>query len=233
MFALNLDLDAVVFDLDATLINLGEHVDWRRAQAEIAEAYTALGCSPQDVEACGVKGLFGMLDEMWETNTRKLGAEKADSVQSQVYDLLHVHEESGVPRCSLMPGCRDALNWVKEQEIRMGVCTSNSQDTAEQALNTQRLSNYFDVVIGRSTAYKMKPSPDQLKACYERLGARPENSVFVGDSHKDVLAGKVLGSYTVAIPVYFTRLDKVKEAGVDAIINSLSELPRTLLEIKT
>ena len=125
------------------------------------------------------------------------------------------------------------MNWVRDQGLPMGICTSNSQAAAEQALNARGLGHYFDAVIGRSTAHRMKPSPDQLKACYERLGARPENSVIVGDSHKDVMAGKTLGSYTIIVPVYFTRLDRVKEAGADAIIDSLSELPRALSAIRT
>ncbi|HUV34169.1 MAG TPA: HAD family hydrolase [Candidatus Desulfaltia sp.] len=227
-----LNIDSVVFDLDATLINLGEHVEWRKAHIEIAEAYTDLGCSPLDVEACSGRGLFGMLDEMWEINIKKLGAEKANSIQIEAYNILHAHEEKGVTGCTLMPGCLDALNWVKDQEVPMGICTSNSQATAEQALKAQSLSHYFDAVIGRSTAHRMKPSPDQLKACYEQLGAKPENSVIVGDSHKDVMAGKALGSYTIAIPVYFTRLDRVKEAGIDVIIDSLAELPQALAAIK-
>lgn len=228
-----LNIDSVVFDLDATLINLGGHVDWRNAHVEIAEAYITLGCSPLDVEACNDMDLFSMLNEMWETNMNKLGIEKANNIQSEAYSILNAHEEKGVPGCSMMPGCLDALNWVKDRGVPMGICTSNSQATAKQALKAQNLSHYFDAVIGRSTAHRMKPSPDQLKACYKQLGAKPENSVIVGDSHKDVMAGKVLGSYTIVIPVYFTRLDRVKEVGVDVIINSLAELPRALTTIKT
>ena len=219
--------------MDATLINLGEHVEWRKAHVEIAEAYAALGCSMQDVEACSGKGLFSMLEDMWEANIMKLGVEEANRIQAEAYDILHRHEEEGVSRCTLMAGCLDALDWLKDHRIPLGICTSNSQEVAEQALETQGLSPYFDVVIGRSTAYMMKPSPDQLRACYHLLGANPENSVFVGDSHKDVLAGKALGSYTIAVPVYFTNLDEVKAAGVDLIIESLADLPRALLEVKT
>ncbi len=34
----------VVFDLDATLVDLGEHVRWREAQGEIVKTYRALAC---------------------------------------------------------------------------------------------------------------------------------------------------------------------------------------------
>jgi HAD superfamily hydrolase (TIGR01509 family) len=233
LIVLTLGFESVVFDLDATLINLGEHVNWRRAQGEITRAYVTRGCSQDDVDACSAKGLFAMLEELWEINQSKLGAVKADVIQGEAYTILDSYEEKGVPHCSLMPGCIEALDWLESEGVPMGICTSNSQETAEQALKTLGLDRYFKAVIGRNTVYRMKPHPDQLKACYERLRVRPDRSVVVGDSHRDVLAGKALGSYTIVVPVYFTRLDKVKEAGADLIIGSLAELPDALAGIKT
>jgi HAD superfamily hydrolase (TIGR01509 family) len=229
---LTLGFDSVIFDLDATLINLGEHVDWRRAQGEIAQAYTSLGCSQEDVEACRAMGLFGMLEELWEINRAELGSAKADLIQNAVYAILSGYEERGVPNCSLMPGCMEALDWLEGKGVPMGICTSNSQEAAAHALKALGLDTYFKAVIGRNTAHRMKPHPDQLKACYEALAARPDRGVVVGDSHRDVLAGKALGSYTVVVPVYFTRLDRVKEAGADTIIGSLAELPEALASIR-
>lgn len=221
-------VDSVVFDLDATLINLGEHVEWRRAQGEVAKTYLAGGCSRLDVEACGANGLFRMLDEMWSINKGRLGEDKAEEIQREAYEALDRHEEKGVEKCSLMPGCIDALGWIRERGVPIGVCTSNSQKTAERALRLRGLDVYVKALVGRSTAYRMKPAPDQLKACYDSLGADPTRSVMVGDSHNDVKAGKAMGSYTVAVPVYFTRLDKLEEAGVDTVIGSLAELPGVL-----
>ena len=229
---MTIHFDSVVFDMDGTLINLGEHVEWSKAQAKIAKAYTELKCNPQNLEACSSKGLFEMMDDMWQINIKQFGSRKANKIQTEVNNILCRYEIKGVPHCSMMPGCMSALSGLKEQRIPMGVCTSNIQATAESALKKLDLNHYFKSVMGRSIAYRMKPSPEQLEACYKQLGAEPNNSVYVGDSHKDVLTGKALGSYTVAIPIYFTRLEKVKEAGVDIIIDSLSKLPQALVDIK-
>jgi phosphoglycolate phosphatase-like HAD superfamily hydrolase len=77
----------------------------------------------------------------------------------------------------------------------------------------------------------MKPSPDQLRECLRQLNLRPKRSVMIGDSHKDVLAGKDLGTYTIAIPMYFSRVDKIIEAKVDKIIENLHELPDALISL--
>ncbi|MCW4049434.1 MAG: HAD-IA family hydrolase [Candidatus Bathyarchaeota archaeon] len=223
-------IEAIVFDLDATLVNLGGKVEWRQAHQDIVQAYIEHGCDEDDVQACSVKGLFTMLEEMWEIN--KGNRDDAEEVQKNAYQILSDYEQHGSQQSELMEGCIETLDWVKEQGLPMGVCTSNSQESAEKAIEVQGLAHYFEAVIGRSTLHRMKPYPDQLLACFEKLGVKASNGVMIGDSHKDVLAGKAAGSYTVAIPVYFTRLDRVKEAKPDVIINSLHELPNTLKTIR-
>jgi HAD superfamily hydrolase (TIGR01549 family) len=217
--------------MDATLINLGEHVEWSDAQEEIKKTYIECGCTEEDVNACSSKGLFPMLEAMLDENENKFGVDKAEDIQTSVYDILSGYEERGSTECTLMPGCIDTLEWLTDQGFPLGICTSNSLDAALKALRKKGIEHYFKVVIGRSAAYRMKPSPDQLIACLKALNADPKNSIMVGDSHKDVLAGKALGCYTVAIPVHFTRLKQLNEAKPDKILKSLAELPKLIMEL--
>jgi len=225
------NVDAVVFDLDATLINLGGFVEWRRAHQDIVRTYVEYGCDEEKVEACSARGLFTMLEEMYDLNAVVYGAPRAAEIQEAAYAVLSGYEETGSLRCTKMTGCVEALEWMKETGIPMGICTSNSQTSAEKTLRQEGLVHYFKAVVGRTTRHRMKPHPDQLIECYSILGVEPSRGVIVGDSHKDVIAGKAVGSYTIAVPVYFSRVEKILEAGVDKIIDSLAELPEALLDI--
>ena len=40
-------------------------------------------------------------------------------------------------------------------------------------------------VIGRDTVETFKPDPESLLAAVDRLGVRPERTLFVGDSERD------------------------------------------------
>ena len=223
--------DAVGLDLDATLINLGGCVEWRKAHEDIVKTYLEHGCDEKNVEACSAKGLFTMLEEMYDINAAAHGESRAVEIQEAAYYVLSGYEETGSQRCTKMTGCVEALEWVKGTGIPMGICTSNSQTSAEKTLRQEGLAHYFKAVVGRTTRHRMKPHPDQLIECYRILGVKPSRGAFVGDSHKDVIAGKAVGSYTIAVPVYFNRVEKILEAGVDRIIDSLAELPQALLEI--
>jgi pyrophosphatase PpaX len=224
----SLNVQGIVFDLDATLINLGGFVEWRKAHEDIVESYIEMDCNDETVHACSAKGLFNMLDEMYVNLIEKRGEEGAKEAQGTAYDILSSYEERGVQSCTLMDGCVSTLDWVKEQGVPMGICTSNSTKSALAALELQGLEEYFDAVIGRTVGFPMKPHPAQIVECFRLIKVDPSKGVMVGDSHKDIIAGKKAGTYTVGVPVYFTKLDLMKEAGVDVIIDMLSELPEIL-----
>ena len=223
-----LNVQGIVFDLDATLVNLGGFVEWRRAHEEIVESYLEMDCDDETVQACSAKGLFNMLEEMYVSLIDERGEDGAKATQEVAYGILSSYEEKGVEACTLMDGCVSTLDWVKERRVPMGICTSNSTNSAHSALKVQGLEHYFGAVVGRTVGLPMKPHPAQLEECFRLLGVNPEKGVMIGDSHKDILAGKAAGAYTVGIPVYFTKLDLMKEAGVDVIIDSLHQLPEVL-----
>jgi phosphoglycolate phosphatase-like HAD superfamily hydrolase len=224
----DLNIDGVVFDFDGTLINLGGHVEWRKAQEEVVQSYLDHDCAEDTVQACNAKGMFTMLDEMYGNLQDERGEEEARTVQDSIYDLIRDYEVRGVDSCVIMDGCTSTLDWLSERGVPMGVWTSNSARSAEEALKLQGLRHHFKVVLGRSVDFPMKPHPAQLLECFRLMGVDPARGIMVGDSHKDILAGKAVGSYTVGIPVYFTRLELMKEAGVDVIIESLNDLPAVL-----
>ena len=225
----SLCFDGVVFDLDATLVNLGEHVDWRRAQEEVVKIYLACGYGEEELKQRGTRGLFGLLNVVHEELATRRPKDEATKIQGKAFDVIEAYEMRGVEACGLMPRCLDALNWLRKRSIFMGVCTSNSIVAAEKILDSCGLASYFSSVVGRSIDLKMKPNPDQIEVCLRKMGVEPRRAVTVGDSHNDVLAGKAAGTFTVAVPVYFTRSETLNAAKPDAVIKSLHELPRALL----
>jgi len=227
-----LSIRGVVFDLDATLVNLGEHVKWREAQDQIIEAYRDCGCSDSDLALCSSKGLFNLMYEMDTRLSALRSPVEMTVIREDIWTILDKYEREGVERCGFMPGSYESLTWLKENCVKMGVCTSNSGNVAEKVLHKLGVSSYFDSVIGRTIGLRMKPHPDQVLACFEGIGVNPRDGVMVGDSHNDVLAAKAAGTRAIAIPVYYTRKEALEAAKPDAIVRSMIELPKVLLTLK-
>jgi HAD superfamily hydrolase (TIGR01509 family) len=223
-----LRVEGIVFDLDATLVNLGGFVDWRAAQRQVAEAYLACGCSEEAVNRCGERSLFDMLNLMEEELQAMHPRDNANQIQGRAYAIIDACEAQGVDQCQLMPGCMETLEWLREHGFKMGIATSNSQEVTERILELRGLCGFFSAVVGRTPELRMKPHPDQILACFEKLGVDPRRGVVVGDSVRDVKAAKAADVYVVAVPARFTRRETLEQAGADSIISSLGELPTVL-----
>ncbi len=221
----------VVFDLDATLVDLGEHVRWREAQDEVVEAYLACGCSEQDLASCTSKGLFNLMHEMDTRLSARKPADEMRGIREGIWSVLDSYEGEGVEKCGFMPGTIEALDWLKTRRIKMGVCTSNSGAVAKQVLENLGVSTHFDSVVGRTLGLRMKPHPDQVLACFNEMRVAPSEGVMIGDSHNDILAGKAAGAKTIAIPVYFTRKEAMEAAKPDTIVKSIRELPEAFISL--
>ena len=218
-------LQGIVFDLDATLVNMGGYVNWREAKKRVIETYIRCKCPEDMILQFSERGLFNMLNLVRDENEANMTPQLVEKIQREVYDALEKCEMVSVNRCELMPGCDPTLQWLKDKGVKMGIATSNSETVAHGILKVRGIDHYFTSVIGRRPELKMKPHPDQLLECLREMGVRPENGIMVGDSPKDVGAAKAAGMFVIAIPAYFTKLESLREAGVDLIIESLEGLP--------
>jgi len=221
-------VEGVVFDLDATLINLGGFVNWKKAHIMAKEAYLTSGCPEEMINRLGETGLFNMLNMVREENALIIEATEVERIQKKAYETIESCEWEGTSNCHLLPGCSSTLSWLKDQGIHMGVATSNSQDVADWILESKNIRGYFSSVVGRRPELRMKPYPDQILKCLEEMMVEPSRSVVVGDSVKDVQAAKSANIIAIAILSYFTRRQALEEAGADQLIETLKDLPEIL-----
>ena len=214
----------IVFDMDATLVNLGGFVDWRHAHHQAKRAYLECGCPPELIEELGERNLFDMMNLVREENVRSMDDEAVRGIQRSVYAAVEACELEGIGQCSLMPGCVEALDWIRSRGLVMGVATSNSELVAEKVLESRGIRGYFSAVVGRRPGLRMKPHQDQILKCLEEMGVDPSQGLVVGDSVKDVQSGKSANVPVVSIPSFFTSREAIERLGADVIIGSLREL---------
>ena len=70
-----------------------------------------------------------------------------------------------------------------------------------------------------------KPHPEPVLTALERLGSKPEEAAFVGDSPFDMGAGKAAGVFTVAVSWgKIHPVERLLETGADAVVHSPEEL---------
>lgn len=83
--------------------------------------------------------------------------------------------------------------------IAMGIVTGKGRRSADISLREWGLSPYFDVVITGDEVTRPKPHPEGILSAMKQLHATPAETIFVGDSNVDILAGRAAGLKTVGV----------------------------------
>lgn len=162
--------DAVVYDLDGTLVRLT--VDWATLEAEIERILRDANVELSNFDA-------------WEM----LDAAESAGVGSEVESLIAAAERDGA-RESVRLSLADTI----DTRLPVGVCSLNCEAACRIALETHGLATHIDSVVGRDSVAERKPAPEPLLAVIESLGVNPERTLFVGDSAGDEEAATRAGT---------------------------------------
>jgi len=112
---------------------------------------------------------------------------------------------------------------MKEDGYRVGVVTNSPSDYNTAWITHKKLHNHFDTVITADDVGMPKPAPDSiLKAC-AKLGVKPKNTVYAGDTEADIMAAKNAGCIPIGIISGGTERRVLRELGAAYVFKNLTE----------
>jgi phosphoglycolate phosphatase len=159
--AVTADHDAVVYDLDGTLVRLD--VDWDAVTEDAAAVLSARG-----IDTAGMN-LWDVLERAQEGGFRpKIEAVIAD------------HERAGARTASRLPLAEELPT-----DVPAGVCSLNCEAACRIALEMHDLDRHVDTIVGRDTVGAHKPDPEPLLTAIRGLATEPRRALFVGDTDRD------------------------------------------------
>ena len=94
---------------------------------------------------------------------------------------------------------------------------------AREILRGLGLLDLFALVVGGGEAAR-KPDPAGVALILDRIGARAEDTVFVGDSPVDVLTAKNAGLSLVAVTWGLSSRDELVRAGAENLADKPADL---------
>jgi pyrophosphatase PpaX len=123
----------------------------------------------------------------------------SDAVQSRaVSDYYECYRTQVSTRGLVFPGITDLLRKIKVSGHRLALFTGVEKNMMEYTLSPFKLSEFFEVKITADDIQKSKPDPEGINLALTRIKASPKESIYVGDSPTDIIAGKRAGVLTGA-----------------------------------
>ena len=214
------ELDAVLFDLDGTLLDTAH--DLVRALNTVCKEADQRAPNHDDAARYVSHGAMGMV---------KFAFPKAGDAEHERHRarLVDIYAAGLTVDTTPYPGMPDVIYALESQGLRWGVVTNKMRYLAEPILQHFDFCKNCATLIGGDTADHNKPHPAPIQMALDNLGVTPSRALYVGDAEKDVLAGRAAGVRTVAVTWgYIVPETNPIEWGADYTIDS----PRDLLELR-
>ncbi|MEH6726907.1 MAG: phosphoglycolate phosphatase [Hyphomicrobiales bacterium] len=166
---------SIVFDLDGTLIDSAP--DLQKIANELLQADDHAPISL--IETCSFigNGASVFVEKMCAAR----GVPKSSEVH-YIEAFLKAYQ-SAFGLTELYPGVLAALEKLKAQGHKLGICTNKPIGPCRAVLEHLKLTNYFDTIIGGDSLPVKKPDPATLFAAFDALDGGV--SIYVGDSEVD------------------------------------------------
>ncbi len=217
------DIDAVLFDLDGTLIDsapdLGAAADKMRTDRGMP-GLPLLQYRP--MAGSGARGMLGV--------AFGIAPGHAD------YELMRQEFYRNYERCMtertlFFNGVPQLLQALAQRSLPWGVVTNRAARFTEPLARSMPLFSSAGTVICGDTTPHIKPHPAPLLEAVRRLGRSPSRCLYVGDDERDMIAGRAAGMGTVAASYGYLGVSGDTAAwGAHATIHAPLELLKLLLK---
>ncbi len=173
----DLPVQAIVFDLDGTLIDSAPGL-----RAAACAMLADLDLPQPDLRT--VIGFIGRgAPTLVERALHWAGADPA-AHPGALRSFLDHYDRDPLSGTTLYPGAQALLDRLAARGLKLGLCTNKPEAPARAILAALSLGP-FDAVLGGDSLPVRKPDPAPLLRVISDLGAKPSGTVYVGDSITD------------------------------------------------
>ena len=210
---------AVCFDFDYTLADCTDSI-----VAGFQHGLTRLGWPSPDRET--VRETVGfMLEDSYSMLTGDLDPARQAEFRAL---FTEVARDLQIKDTVLLPGGEELLRGLKEHGVKTAIVSTKRGDTIQLILERLGLADTVKLVVGSGDVKRPKPDPEGLLFVLDRLGVRPGDALFCGDTILDAGAAQNAGTHFAAVLGGTTPAEAFDRFSPDHISPDLWDLIRWL-----
>ena len=208
-------IDAVIFDLDGTLLDTLE--DLKDAVNAALEKYKMPVRTLEEVRTFVGNGVRKLM-------IRAVPDGEADPQFEEVFAYFRsYYKEHCNEKTTPYEGIMELMHELRGRGIKMAIL-SNKFDAGVKALNEKYFAEYTDVAMGEIPGSKRKPDPEMLNMVLQLLGVEKEHALYVGDSDVDILTARNAGVRCISVTWGFRDEEFLIDHEAGILINRPLEL---------
>jgi putative hydrolase of the HAD superfamily len=215
---------AILLDLDNTLVDF---VKMKRNSVHAAvEAMRKAGLKLGEKEA--FEKIFAIYEKYgWEDQKafQKLLLKTQGKVDYKIlaHGILAYRKEKA-NHLVLYEGVKETLHSLKEKGLKLGIVTDALKLQAYTRLVALGVEDFFEVIVCFDDTKEKKPSQLPFAAALSKLGLKPEEVLFVGDSFQKDIAGAEKFGMQTAWAKYGKSYDEKTDVQPDFVLEKFGDL---------
>ncbi len=210
-------IDAVIFDVDGTLLNSLE--GYRIAASRATEPFG------YDVSYEAVRKALNLNRPFWDAIIPE-GKPRDKATIAKLRDETMRHwPEVLAEFVDILPGLEGCAGDFARRRRPFRNLYGFSGGVAARPLRKAGLLEYFEVIVTRSDVQNHKPDPEGLLKCIDEMDLDPEYTAYIGDSPHDVQASLAAGVMSVGVLTGAGDSASLSEAGAHRMLEDIAGLP--------
>jgi 2-phosphoglycolate phosphatase len=214
-------LEAVLFDLDGTLIDTAP--DFAVVVNQLRQRHGKTELDYAAIRATVSHGARALV-------TLAFGLNQADkNFEALRQELLMLYSQHLCIKTQLFPGINKLLDWIEQQSLPWGIVTNKPRQYAEPIIATLQLAKRCQVLVCPDDVKQTKPHPEPMLLACQHLQCNNHNTLYIGDHRRDIEAGKNANMHTMAATYgYIDPSDPAANWGADCAVDHAEQIQRYL-----
>ena len=214
------NIDAVLFDLDGTLIDSAPDLGAAADKMRVDRGLTSLPLTQyRPMAGAGARGMIGVAFKLTPLDA---------AFESLKEEFFVNYEACLTQRTYAFEGVAGLIAKINQAGLKWGVVTNKARRFTLPITQSMTLFNTALAIVSGDTMPHAKPHPAPLLEAARQMGVIPARCAYVGDDERDIVAGRAAGMFTVAASYgYLGAAHDISGWKADATISS----PAALLQL--
>ncbi len=219
-----MDISAVVFDLDNTLVSSA--VDFKKMRSRILDYL--ISRYPHLKKSGGFSTTRDIICWLEKNDHSHLSRE--DDI-AEIHRIMDNTEMEAIGEANPLCEIRDLLTELKEMGLRIGLLTRSCGRYAKEIMDRNKCTEFFDALGFRCMNRPSKPEPKALHLLSQALKIPVQEILMVGDHAMDGQCARMAGAKFVAVSYGSSSNEDLMDLDPLAILDNLEELPLMIQKI--
>lgn len=211
-----MNFNAVIFDLDGTLIDSLEDLA-DSANAALSKHGFQRHPTPAFKKFIG-NGVKQLIKSAVPVETPESVVEKI------LADYRTIYNKNYVTKTKPYDDIVSMLDMLKKHNIKMAVCSNKPHEPTNEIVNKILGKEYFEVIFGEREGVPRKPDPAALLEAAGIMGIEPGKVIYLGDSGGDMVSARNAGMYAAGALWGFRDRAELEECGAQVLFSDPLQL---------